>query len=552
MEPEPSAERPGGSESQSTGDGQGARSERLGTLEVAALLGALALMTADSIRLILAGPGLPPATVTGLPLDDAFIHLDYARSIVKSGVFGYNPGVWENGSTAPLWSVLLALPMAFGLTGVLATKTLGILSTGLLLLQFWLLARHIGGAGLASIAVLALALEPWTSVLAVSGMETQLAAAMAMAAWLCARSAWWWRCGLALAAAGLLRPELALLVPAALLLAPAWPQRLRVALPPLLAGTGWMAFGMAVAGSPVPNAFRTKVHLGFDPLGQLASIGGLFSAMPRELGPLGWLPLLGALALCVLGLLSLRSSRRALGFAVLTPLALLTFYLLAVPLGASADPLTQASVQSIYFARYLLIVLPWCVLWAALGWCHAFGRAPVGLARHALLVAGLVILVAVAWTERRDLTAAYVANTAEIEELHGKTARWITGHLPPDAVVGVSDAGRIRFGIGQKVIDLRGLNSSELIGLEDPVPALLEAGLTHAAIWPQWHGGLEGPGTYDNLVKDSRLEWTELGGARVENNTVAAHQVMVLYAVRPAPEFRSKPPPASQQDGAPD
>ena len=258
-----------------------------------ALWACLALVVVDSIRLLTAGGSERPASLLGLPLDDAWIHLSYARSLAESGVFGYNPGVWENGSTAPLWSVLLAVPQAVGLHPVLAAKVLSILSALLLTTLLWFVAAELGGVRVATLAVVILVLEPWTSVLAVSGMEATAASAAAMGAVLLALRGRWWGCGLALAAAGLLRPELGLLVPAALVVAPGWTERRRALVPPAVAGLAWMGYGILVAGHPLPNAFRTKVGGGLDLLDQLASVGGFFSAGPRQLGALGALLLLG-------------------------------------------------------------------------------------------------------------------------------------------------------------------------------------------------------------------------------------------------------------------
>ena len=45
----------------------------------------------------------------GFPLDDAWIHQTYARSLARNGRFEYVPGVTSAGSTAPLWTILLAI-----------------------------------------------------------------------------------------------------------------------------------------------------------------------------------------------------------------------------------------------------------------------------------------------------------------------------------------------------------------------------------------------------------------------------------------------------------
>ena len=48
------------------------------------------------------------AGVSGFPLDDSWIHLHFARNLAEGLGFAYNPGRPIAGSTAPLWTLLLA------------------------------------------------------------------------------------------------------------------------------------------------------------------------------------------------------------------------------------------------------------------------------------------------------------------------------------------------------------------------------------------------------------------------------------------------------------
>ncbi len=73
--------------------------------------------------------------VGAFPLDDSWIHMQFARNLAEGRGFAYNPGVPVSGSTAPLWT--LALGGAFTVFGphpVLA-KALGL---GLALATAWL------------------------------------------------------------------------------------------------------------------------------------------------------------------------------------------------------------------------------------------------------------------------------------------------------------------------------------------------------------------------------------------------------------------------------
>jgi len=61
------------------------------------------------------------AGAPGFPLDDSWIHLHFARNIAEGAGFAYNPGAPVAGSTAPLWTLLLALGVVvFGASPMVA------------------------------------------------------------------------------------------------------------------------------------------------------------------------------------------------------------------------------------------------------------------------------------------------------------------------------------------------------------------------------------------------------------------------------------------------
>jgi hypothetical protein len=62
----------------------------------------------------------------GFPLDDSWIHLAYARNLAESGQWAFLPGQLSAGSTAPLWTVLLAPGFLLRLGPYVWTYALGI------------------------------------------------------------------------------------------------------------------------------------------------------------------------------------------------------------------------------------------------------------------------------------------------------------------------------------------------------------------------------------------------------------------------------------------
>src|SRR5436190_3595963 len=62
----------------------------------------------------------------GFPLDDSWIHLQFARNLARGLGLSYNPGHLVTGSTAPLWTALLSLLFLLPGSVVVWTKALGI------------------------------------------------------------------------------------------------------------------------------------------------------------------------------------------------------------------------------------------------------------------------------------------------------------------------------------------------------------------------------------------------------------------------------------------
>jgi len=477
----------------------------------------------------------------GYPLDDAWIHLDYAASLTERLTFGHTPGGWENGATAPLWSILIAIPLGLGIPAGLAAKIVGFASLGLLLIAVYRVANRLGGLLAAAVTTLIIVFDPWVGILTASGMEPigAMTASLFLIDGLLRRRSL--QAGIALAAAGLLRPELSLLVPlsaASLALAGREtherrePMRRvrqwsRLLLPPLLAGGGWMVYGMAVTGSPLPNSFWIKTTSHVDLPRQIEALDALFLSGPLYSGIL-------VVGLAALGLVRLGTTRpRYLPILFLPPVTLILFYLFRLPLGGNYGFLSPGSAENVYFARYPLLVIPWLALWIGLGSGSIFrfvvmaparfltrtGATAVGIGCMALLAVSTIP----SWqADRASLAEAYRANCAEIDEVEIGMARWIETDLPFDAVVGVSDAGALRFFTDCRIIDLVGLNTHEMFRTDDPVRWLEQQRLSHLVIWPHWHRRLRG---------DRRLTVREIASHHIDRPTIVPARDLVVYEV---------------------
>ena len=112
----------------------------------------------------------------GFPLDDSWIHQTYARNLVRLGQFAYVPDQPSSGSTAPLWTVLLAPAYVLGVDPLawayaLGVLTLLLLAAGVFHLGVRLFPGRQAWAAWASLAVLCEWHLGWA---AFSGMEILL------------------------------------------------------------------------------------------------------------------------------------------------------------------------------------------------------------------------------------------------------------------------------------------------------------------------------------------------------------------------------------------
>lgn len=433
----------------------------------------------------------------GFPLDDAWIHQDFARTLAQHGVFAYAPDRSGAGSTSPLWVLLLTpiyvLPGGAPLWAVIAwADALGVLALwGLAwatsaLVEHWLadVGEHVRALG-ALAAGLAVLVEWHLTWAALSGMETIYFVLLSILLLLGLSRAWrpsW--LGLLAALLTSTRPEgvvLALLVAAALALRsdvlPPKPQRWR-AIPIYL---GVYALGLVpllalneiAAGNLLPSTFYAKgayYTLGTSELTRLVSYG---------LGVLGFL---GSSPLVALGLpgtvyalwLARRDWRRGTQWLALAwAVALIGVYAIHLPVVYQNG-------------RYLMPVLPVLLALGVAGSLRFVGAGNYRLLPGALLVLAL----AMALLSIARGAGIYAANVRYINDYQVETALWLRANTVPAALVATHDIGAIGYFSDRQVVDLGGLTQPELVPLLGDQHALVaylqRARVDFVVMFPDW------------------------------------------------------------------
>jgi hypothetical protein len=418
----------------------------------------------------------------GFPLDDSWIHLTFARNLSRGWGFAYNQGEPVAGSTAPLWTFVLAFFHLFTRSAMAMVVVAKLLGAALLfasaVFAFRIAARVAGSdrAGLAAgLAVATLGPMGWAMM---SGMEVTLSVALTLAGvyyYLRFRTGWlstlaWILFGLAAWA----RPESLLLAAFAALdsLVRRFALRQRLAF--------WRGFVIWLALALAWMGLNYSLSRSLFPLTYLAKAGrtSLFTAVA-----VGSLPLLKELltvgapsyfaeycvhlwranpVLCLLvpvGLVGLIASalRRRREDGLLIPLVVIGY----VPLIGLISPSFGAAFQS---GRYIGNVTALAAVVAVVGIAHVWHWV-----QHRPLRIGVTaILLVLATFNAVTVSAATVRNTtraeSSINQMQVALGRLIAGNTPVGATVACNDVGAIGYFADRHIFDLSGLVTKEMLG----------------------------------------------------------------------------------------
>ena len=426
----------------------------------------------------------------GFPLDDAWIHQTYARNVGQHGEFAFVRGQPSAGSTAPLWTALLAVGYRLTFHPLLWAYSLGMLQ---LALTAWLAHRLVLSlrpkARAAAWAAGLLVVTEWHLVWsAVSGMETLLLALLALAVFGgSTRSHWPWL-GLAAGLAVWVRPDGLLLAPLLLLrwFGPGEHRGRRFGFN-LLTGAAliaaYLGLNVALSGTLWPNTLYAK-QAEYAVLTQ--------TPLLARLGQMAAQPFIGVAALLAPGLVALSAARwgQADGRAGrLWPVALPLAWVMAV-IGAYALRLPVTYQHG----RYLMPLIPVLIALGAAGlgeWLRPASRRPGRRIVSRTWLAAVAAVAAVFWGLGAQ---AYTRDVQIIQTELVRTAKWLNLNTAPDALIAAHDIGALGYFGDRPILDLAGLVSPEVIGFmrdERQLAVWLDAaGVDYLMTFPGWYPAL--------------------------------------------------------------
>ncbi len=497
----------------------------------------------------------------GFPLDDAWIHLSFARNLAAGHGLSIVPGEPVAGSTAPLWTALAALGVSAALDGILWMQILGTALHALGVVLSWRLARELGlSAGLSALAGSLVAVTAWMAWSAVSGMEIPLFVVLSVGGLLLhlEERADTDRPRLSLAVFGLsvlARPEGLLLLSCALAdgllvwrrrgagglewagrraLAPARPpgsllgSLFRKQGPPLglaaLAFVPVAAWYAWIGGSPLPTTFAAKSGGGGL---HLPDLHYLYVAAGVFFRPQPWVALFAPAG--VVALVRRLGTPRDRGL-------LPALWLVGLPLAYSCLSPAEGGPLIGNFGRYLFPLFPVLVVLGVLGMEPVAEALGTGRGRSwprkALALAGVLLVLTPAVIALARGATLYARNVLDVESGDVRMARWLAERLPPEAVVATMDIGALSALLPNRIVDLAGIADPRVLGAisrakarggtwQDGVLAFIaERRPDYLVVFPDWLTSVERPGS----------GFTRLATIRVPGNVTLGHDSLALYA----------------------
>lgn len=463
--------------------------------------------------------------VLSAPLDDVFIHLQYGRQIGEGQWFSYNDGdPVSTGASSFLYVLILGAARFVGFDGNALLGFALFLGVALLVVTA-VLGRELGRRLCCESA------GTWAGVListngiflwgATGGMEISLLAALflgTLVAFVHELSTRRFILAPVLGALtaltrmeGLIFAGVIVAVILVTLLLDLRNRRLSpvgflkaapLAMLPVFAGALLLLFYKLVTGTSSANGMLAKSLLkepAFYPTEFVQqSISNLTEASLQLLMGFknGNFLFPGALLFCVVGLVYLVSrDARSRTFAVAA----------GVALALSVSSIATLSTWDWNHYRYFLPFFPLILVFAVIGF-YALGPRESSWLPFAL--AGFALLFSLIGLPKWAIVMG--GNSSQIHEQQVSIGHWIKDDLPPDARVGINDAGAVRYYGGHPTVDLIGLTTNDLaLPTRNGMGSLYEAlermpeneRPDYFSIYPSWLSGLEPSGVFGREVK---------------------------------------------------
>ncbi len=440
----------------------------------------------------------------GFPLDDAWIHLQFAKNLHDYGAFSYYKNEMTTaGSTSPLYTFLLALGFFLISHELILSYILGIVSLLAAGMALYLIALQIfdDNSFLAFGAALLLMLESRMHWMALAGMETTLFTALLLVVLyffyekkplpfgICSGLLLW------------ARPDAVILygvIAISLMYEVKWVKHpvgkkqktsdpgvqtswIKKSYPYFLSLiTAYAVLNLYLSGSLLPNTYAAKLKYYADggenfPAEVLAFLTDGHFLIPS---------MLAAVSLIGIGWKIFKRQSTLLLIPALWSLFLFLAYWKNLP-------------KLYQNGRYLIPLLPTFLLLSMDGLQIILGLAKkqfsvLKVPRTAAFVQGMFILLlagSFCW-KAVEQEKTYAMYCKHISDRQVKTARWIADNISEHAIIATHDIGAIAYYSGRRVVDMVGLVSPAMIdnigSFNGLMKFLIHSQATHVATLKNW------------------------------------------------------------------
>jgi hypothetical protein len=493
----------------------------------------------------------------GFPLDDAWIHCQFARNLARGHGMSYNPGVPMSGSTAPLWTFLLAGSYFISSNLILTSKVMSLVLYALSsVLVFKILVFILDDARFAFLGAVFLAMLARLMWGALSGMEIMLSTFLTIwgvylqLIYRKERGLKHYASTVAFVLASLARPESMQLVFVALAdsfvlgriekresIAEFAKRAMIHVFLFLLLLTPYFAFNYATSGQPFPNTFAAKTSAGLtvflshpqaEELWRMIFlyprlyVAGLLDLSFDQNILLYWLMFIGAASIVINSF-----RKKTANKALIVPLIFISY-----PVFMGIVSPNQSTI--IWMVRYVGNMAPLYVIMGVVGLHEVIRLLKTVLAefwfkeetaeriKQAVLAIAVSVLLISLSTEEYVNSRFYALGVDNINSMQVKIGKWFHENSPPDTLLAINDIGAIAYFSEREVLDLVGLVTPEVLPYRTKRDGIFEFVAlkkpAYVVIFDEWFPGLS-----------DHKELTRLFNVSVETNAVCGKPVMVIY-----------------------
>lgn len=444
----------------------------------------------------------------GLPIDDAWIHLTYAKNILEEHKFSYPKQEWSVGSTSILWTLILSSFLTILKEPIITAHSLGILFFILLIFIFYKFSLFISNSHIISFfSSLICILEGHLLWASLSGMETIFFTFLIiLITYLYLKTKRLYLVSFLSGILTLTRPEGAILFFVILIDLIRNYNFKKVIFSILIYSitlSPWFIFNLALSGNLFPNTFYAKIDFTQPRLSFVKYISYLIFYI--------WGGLLFLLPFFIYNIIKNYKNSKYF-ILIFFPLFLISFYIIRFPI-------------LFHYGRYIMPVFPFYIFLGVEGVFKLFSKNY--LRRYIIFYMFCILLLISLFINFyfNNMADNYAMSVENINSMQVKIGKWLNENTQEDSLVATNDIGAIGFFSKRKIIDTCGIITPEIIPImssEDKILKFLKSKkVDYLVIFPDW---------YPNIAKSKDL--TQLYEVELENNVICGSEKMVVYKTR--------------------